>query len=289
MEVIKKRISDHVHSIRIPFKVSIGQNRFLERFVYTYLIYEDKIWMVDSGVSGSKDIIFDYILETGREPSEIVTLVLTHAHPDHVGGALGIQRTTGCKIAAHGEDIRWIEDVVLQNMERPVPGFQSLVEGSVKVNRTLSDGDVIELGAGSNLEIIHTPGHSKGHISIFYKNDAVMIAGDSVPVPGDMPVYDDVASSLTSIGKLLRRANIAVLLSSWDEHRYNSQAYKSLQQGADYIRRIHQEVIRQKANLNSSDVRAVAAMVCERLGFPETTLNPIFFRSIEAHLKATTI
>lgn len=188
MEVIKKRISDHVHSIRIPFKVSIGQDRFLERFVYTYLIYEDKIWMVDSGVSGSKDMIFDYILETGREPSEIVTLVLTHAHPDHVGGALGMQRTTGCKIAAHSEDVRWIEDIVLQNMERPVPGFQSLVEGSVKVNRTLSDGDLIELGAGSNLEIIHTPGHSQGHIALFYKTDAVMIAGDCVPVPGDMPV-----------------------------------------------------------------------------------------------------
>jgi len=289
MQVIKKRISDHVHSIRIPFKVPIGQDRFLERFVYTYLIYEDNIWMVDSGVSGSKDIIRDYIRETGREPSETVAVVLTHAHPDHVGGALGIQKTMGCKIAAHSDDVRWIEDVALQNRERPVPGFQSLVEGSVKVNRILNDGDVIALGAGSNLEIIHTPGHSKGHIALFYKNDAVMITGDCVPVPGDMPVYDDVASSLMSIDKLLRRDNIAVLLSSWDEHRYGSQAYKSLQQGADYIRKIHQEVIRQKSTLNSSDVRVVAAMVSERLGFPETTLNPIFFRSIEAHLKATDI
>jgi hydroxyacylglutathione hydrolase len=289
MEVIKKQISDHVHSIRIPFKVPIGQDRFVERFVYTYLIYEDNIWIVDSGVSGSKDIILGYIRETGREPSEVVTLVLTHAHPDHVGGALGIQRTTGCKIAAHGDDVRWIEDVALQNMERPVPGFQSLVEGSVKVNHTLSDGDVIKLGAGSNFEIIHTPGHSKGHIALFYKNDAVMIAGDCVPVPGDMPVYDDVALSLMSIDKLLRRDNITILLSSWNQPIYGSQIYKSLQQGADYIRKIHQEVIQQKSNLNSIDVRAVAAMVSEGLGFPETTLNPIFFRSIEAHLRVTNI
>ena len=148
MEVIKKQISDHVHSIRIPFRLPLGQERFLERFVYAYLIYEDNIWLVDSGVSGSKDIIFDYIRETGRDPSEISALVLTHAHPDHLGGALGVQRTTGCMIAAHGEDIRWIEDVVLQSRERPVPGFQSLVEGSVKVNRTLSDGDVMELSVG---------------------------------------------------------------------------------------------------------------------------------------------
>ncbi|MFC1942988.1 MBL fold metallo-hydrolase [Chloroflexota bacterium] len=289
MEVIKKQISDHIHSIRIPFKIPLSQDRFLERFVCTYLIYDDKIWLVDSGVSGSKDIIFNYIRETGRDPSEIAALVLTHAHPDHVGGALGVQTETECMIAAHGEEVQWIEDVALQNRERPVPGFQSLVEGSVNVNRILSDGDIIELGTGSNLEVIHTPGHSKGHVALFYKNDAVMITGDCVPVRGDMPVYDDVASSLISIGKLLERDNLAVLLSSWDEPRYDSQAYNSLQEGIDYIRKIHRQVIRQKTNLASSDVRAVATMVCKELGFPDTTLNPLFFRTIEAHLSAPNI
>ena len=192
-------------------------------------------------------------------------------------------------MVAHGKDIKWIEDAGLQNRERPVPGFQSLVEGSVKVNRTLSHGDVIELGAGSTLEVIHTPGNSPGHIALFYKNDGVMIAGDCVPVPGDMPVYDEVALSLTSIDRLLKRDNIAILLASWDEPRYASEAYKSLRAGADYIKKIHREVMRQKTSLNSNDVRAVAARVCSELGFPETFLNPVFFRTVAAHLRVTNI
>lgn len=285
MEVIKKKVSDHVHSIRIPFKIPLGPDKFVERFVYVYLIFEDKIWLIDSGVSSSKDIIFDYIRETGRDPSEIAMLVLTHAHPDHIGGAFEIQKAVGCMVMAHANDVRWIEDVAVQNKERQVPGFNSLVAGSVKVDRVLKDGDSIELSTRSALEVIHTPGHSKGHIALYHKNDGVMIAGDCVPVTGDMPVYDDVALSLKSIDKLLKRDNIAVLLSSWDEPRYGGHAYKSLRDGADYIRKIHREIVRQKAVLGSDDVKVIAAAVCRELGFPEATLNPVFFRTIEAHLK----
>jgi len=153
------------------------------------------------------------------------------------------------------------------------------------VARTLNDGEIIEC-AGGSLEVIHTPGHSKGHIALFHKDDGVMITGDGVPVPGDMPVYDDVNASLTSIDKLLKRDNIDVMLSAWDEPRFASQVGASLRNGRDYISKIHNEVIRQKTALNSNDVKAIAGAVCKEFGLPNTTLNPVFFRTISAHLKA---
>jgi glyoxylase-like metal-dependent hydrolase (beta-lactamase superfamily II) len=45
--------------------------------------------------------IFDYIRSTGRDPSEIVLIILTHSHPDHIGAARAIKQLTGCSIAAH--------------------------------------------------------------------------------------------------------------------------------------------------------------------------------------------
>ena len=57
-----------------------------------------------------------------------------------------------------------------------------------------------------------------------------------------------------------------------------------MQDGIDYIKKIHREVIKE-TKLHSSDVRIVAEGVCKNLGFPKTTLNPLFYRTIEAHLK----
>lgn len=82
--------------------------------------------------------MFDYIRKTGRNPEDISLIILTHSHPDHIGSAHEIQRTTGCTIAAHHGERAWIEDVELQSRERPVPDFHSLVGGSVRIDRILS-------------------------------------------------------------------------------------------------------------------------------------------------------
>ncbi len=179
--------AEHIHSIRIPFKLEVSQGKALDRFVYIYLIFDTKICLVDTGVSGSSEIIFNYLTEMGRRPSEIETVVLTHAHADHMGSAFELQQSTGCKIAAHASDVPWIEDAGLQYRERPVPGFHSIVGTPVKVDLPLQDGDNIKLGEDSTLKVIHTPGHSKGHISLFYPQDGALLTGDSVPVPGGLP------------------------------------------------------------------------------------------------------
>ena len=95
------KVSEHIHAIKIPFQIQISQGKIVERFVYVYLIYGEEICLIDSGVTSSEQIIFDYIRQTGRNPNEISLIILTHSHPDHIGSALAIKKASGCLVAAH--------------------------------------------------------------------------------------------------------------------------------------------------------------------------------------------
>ena len=280
------QVSKHIHALRIPFKLPIAPGKELDRFAYAFVIYgRNKICLIDSGVAGSKDLIFDYISKTGRSPEEISLLVFTHAHPDHIGGALEIQRATGCVIAAHEADAAWIENTELQFKERAVPGFHSIVEGSVKVDRRLQDGDMLNVDEGLSLRVIHTPGHSRGHISLLLEPDHALFSGDSIPLRGTMPIYEDAVSSVASVARQRDISGLEVLLSSWDEPRFGGSVYETIGNGIAYLREIHAEVMRAGDTLGTSDTVTVAKEVWRRLGLPEFALNPLLFKSVESHLK----
>lgn len=156
------QVTPHIHALRIPFQVPLSQDAKLDRFVYVYLIFGRHIHLIDSGVAGSGPIIFDYLQKQGRQPEEITDLILTHAHPDHIGGASSIKGATGCKSYLHPAEVDWAEHIEQQFAERPVPGFHTLVEGSIEIDQVIEDGDVLELEEDIRLRVIRTPGHSKG-------------------------------------------------------------------------------------------------------------------------------
>ena len=95
------QITPTVYGLKHSFKVPVGPGMELDRFVYGYFVYGKTITLIDTGVSGCEKHIFDTIRSTGRDPSEIALIVLTHSHPDHIGAARMIQKETGCSIAAH--------------------------------------------------------------------------------------------------------------------------------------------------------------------------------------------
>ncbi len=207
-------ISEHVHAVKIPFQVPVAPNVTVDRFVYAFVICGPRICLIDSGVAGADRLIFDSIRHTGRSAAEIDSIVLTHSHPDHIGAARAIRQVTGCSIAAHPAEKAWIEDVNLQCRQRPVPGFGVLVGGSVNVDRDLADGDMVDLGDGMTLEVLHTPGHSSGSISLLLRPDNVLFCGDAVPLPGDLPIWEDFAASVASVEKLKVLGGLKAMLSS---------------------------------------------------------------------------
>jgi hydroxyacylglutathione hydrolase len=279
------QISEHIHALKIPFKLRVGPDKMLDRFVFVYLIFGDQICLIDSGVAGSESIILDYIKQTGRDPRDVTRLVFTHSHPDHIGGSRAIKKQTGCKVAAHIDAKAWIENVDRQYADRPIGNFYDLVGGSVEIDLGLKDGDQLDLGETETLEILHAPGHSKGSISLLYHKDRALFTGDAVPKPGTVPIYEDVATSIQSIKKLKQIEGLKSLIASWDEPQFGASVYPTMDAGLQWFQQIHEAVLKETAGSDHLELKEVSARVLKRLGFPESALVPIVFTSIGAHLK----
>jgi len=280
-------ITPHVHALRFPFSVPVAPGISIDRYASVFLICAETLTLVDTGVAGCEKPVFEYIAAIGRDPAEISLIVQTHAHPDHIGATHAIQAETGCEVAVHAAEREWIENVAVQNRERPVPGFDLLVGGSAQAGRVLADGDVISLGREHSLDLIvfHTPGHSPGSVSLLLQSDGVLFAGDAVPVPGDLPVYDDAAASVRSAQRLSRIDGITTLLSSWDEPRQGILAYKAINDGLFFIRQVHGAVIA-AAGDGTPDLMDLCRNVAGILGLPPAAATPLLARTFAAHLRA---
>ncbi len=193
------------------------------------------------------------------------------------------RRATECIVAAHPAERGWIEDTGLQARERPIPGFSTLVEGPVRIDRLLSDGDRIGIGGGRSLAVIHTPGHSPGSISLFLEDEGILIAGDALPVKGAIPVYDDPIASLRSIEKLEEIQGVKILLSSWDSPKKGVEIKRALADGKAVIRALQAAVA--DAAESDSDLAGVTRRVVETLGLPEAA-QPVISRTVAGHLRA---
>lgn len=238
-------------------------------------------------MSSAETIIYDYLHHTGRSPEEIDMVILTHSHPDHIGAIQSIKESTGCVVVAHPGEKNWIEDVDLQIRERPVPGFHTLVGGSVAIDRLVGEGDILNLGDGLSLEVFHTPGHSEGSISLWFPEDGALFSGDAVPLPEDMPIYDDYESSVNSIEKLKAVEGIHYLLSAWDVPRNSDYAYQLMGESISYLKRIYGLVVENATgDALQTDIMDLCKRVVRALGLPETAATPMLIRSLQANLKA---
>ena len=279
------QVTEHIHALKIPFKLRVGPDITVDRFVFAYLIFGDQICLIDSGVAGSETMILEYIKKAGRDPQDIARIIFTHSHADHIGGGQALKKQTGCKLAAHINAKPWIENVDQQYAERPIGNFYDLVGGSVEIDSGLKDRDQVDLGDGKTLEIFHTPGHSKGSISLLFNKDRAIFSGDAVPKPGTVPIYENVATSIESIKKLKQIEGLEILIASWDDPQFGASVYPSMDAGLQWFQQIHEAVLAATAGSDALDPKELCARVLKRLGFPEIPLVPIVVTSIGAHLK----
>jgi len=280
------QITPSIHAIKHSFRIPAAPGIALDRFVYSYLICGETITLIDTGTAGCEMQIFDLIRSIGRDPSEIALIILTHSHPDHIGAAHTIQQVTGCTIAAHPAERAWIEDVELQNRERPVSGFSTLVGGSVQLDYELTDGDSIEPDETQTGEMLlfHTPGHSPGSISLFMHSEGVLFSGDAIPVAGDLPVYDDALASMKSVKRLRGLAGVRVLLPAWAEPTKGEEVYRQMDRAVEYLQMIHEAVLA-GAGTGSPDLMELARKTAATIGLSPLAVNPLLARTFAANLR----
>ncbi len=273
------QISEHVHLVKVSFQVPISPDQQLDRIVNLFLIYgTNSVFLVDSGVAGAEKQILDYLTASGRQPQDLQLLILTHAHPDHIGAAAKLQALTGCRVAAHPAARPWIEDTERQAADRPVPGFHKLVAGPVKVDQLLHDGERLELDELA-LEVLHTPGHSSGSISLHLPQDRVLFCGDAVPMPGDLPIFTNWQASIDSLERLRQVPGVEHLLSAWDLPRQGAEIATALDLGRNWLHLIKEAVEEETLLLQPREPLALCQGVVKRLGLPAVAVNPLVARS----------
>ncbi len=141
----------------------------------TYLVWGDggEAVVIDAGNYTEQETraLFSFIREKGLKP---VLALNTHGHVDHMLGVESVKRTCGVPFALHPEDRFLVESAP---MHGKLYGFR--VETVPSVDRDLADGEEIRFGGGV-LRVIHTPGHTPGHVSFYEPDDKVLFCGDTL-------------------------------------------------------------------------------------------------------------
>jgi glyoxylase-like metal-dependent hydrolase (beta-lactamase superfamily II) len=148
-----------------------------------YLVLEeDGLTLVDSTISSPAEVLAALVRQLGRELRRVA---LTHAHGDHVGGVAGVrQRFPGVEVLISERDAPILAgDTALLPTEPQTEVKGYFVKVDWKPDRLLKPGDRV-----GSLEVIASPGHTPGHVSVIDTRDRALIAGDAFQTRGGIAV-----------------------------------------------------------------------------------------------------
>jgi glyoxylase-like metal-dependent hydrolase (beta-lactamase superfamily II) len=164
----------------------------------SYIVEEapHDLTLIDTCYSADLPTLEQYLHNAGYEISDIKRIVITHVHADHSQAANEIKRRSGgaLEILSHWAEAAYLNhnppysgppsQETVQNFFnqlglRPEDVFKkygTFYVESIKVDRQLQDGDMV--GNNNSLQVIHTPGHTPGHISLYSKQHGIIFGGD---------------------------------------------------------------------------------------------------------------
>jgi len=148
------------------------------------LVQDDgSVTLVDTGLKKAPPRIVAGLAAIGKHPRDVTRIVLTHVHPDHAGGAARMSRETGAPVLVHADDHGWATTgrITGANDTSTTMGkvFARMGDGTVEPFQpgpALADGDVLPGG----VRVVHTPGHSPGHVSLLLEDSGVLVTGDAI-------------------------------------------------------------------------------------------------------------
>lgn len=157
---------------RIPTLGSAAVNSF------AFVDDDGTVTLVDAGLSRRR--LVASLSEIGKRPTDVSRIVLTHAHPDHCGGAAGLRDHTGALVHVHQDDAAYLRSGKRPPADpaQPLGKLIDLVsrrQAPCPADRTFLDGDLV-----GGLQVLHTPGHTPGHCSFLHQRSGVLIVGDAL-------------------------------------------------------------------------------------------------------------
>lgn len=128
---------------------------------------QERILVVDPGEEAERILAAAEQLGTGVE-----AILLTHCHFDHIGAVAPVAKATGAPVYCPRLEVPVLADIM---SFVPWPEFGPFE--SYDADETLSGGETLEL-AGLTLDVIHTPGHSPGHLTYSVRDERAIFSGD---------------------------------------------------------------------------------------------------------------
>jgi len=155
-------------------------------YINAYLFVESSgsLTLVDAGLKGAPKKIVSAIESLGKKPSDVTRIVLTHAHPDHAGGLKRMHEETGARVMCHGVDAPFARagKAPPRDPRRLTARILGMLPGNsfppCEIDEEIADGQLLDVAGG--LRVVHTPGHSPGHVSLLHESSGVLIVGDSL-------------------------------------------------------------------------------------------------------------
>jgi glyoxylase-like metal-dependent hydrolase (beta-lactamase superfamily II) len=204
--------------------------------VHSYLVElsPGKYVMVDSGWARSSEELIGALHDEFGDRIAIERILLTHLHPDHYGAAKAVAKEYSAKVSYHKKETLHLGsyyDVLNKGMTAAAdwlgfpPDVLQTVQVAIAASREnlpspdsyLFAGEPIRALSGT-WRVVHTPGHSPGHVCLHRPSDGILISGDHI-LPGEtpnvayypIPGYSALGSYLASLAKVKRLAPLAAL------------------------------------------------------------------------------
>jgi hydroxyacylglutathione hydrolase len=120
------------------------------------------------------DDIEDVVAILRQYKLQVKQIVITHAHIDHVGGAMKLRALTGAPILLNQNDY-----ALLKMLDVQATWIGVAPPGDVAIEASIADGESLEAGS-LKANVMHTPGHTEGSVCLYFPAEKLLIAGDTL-------------------------------------------------------------------------------------------------------------
>ena len=162
-----------------------------------FLVFdEDGLTLVNAGWKSAPEVIRQAVEGQGRRLTDVRRIIITHAHPDHVRGLAELVARTGADVLVHHDDAAWLAagrvapDGRSGGIGRAIDHLPLLHWQPVTATRTVTDGTRV-----GSMRVLHTPGHSPGHIALVHEPSRALLVGDAIFNRGGLATGPDALTA----------------------------------------------------------------------------------------------